>query len=203
MAYADEHDLSLTDLIKEAVDNTIDDTWVLAGEAEPDKPNRVDVDTAKLEDDLDEVLSRLDAFEAQLDGVTLQKGSGDSIEYLDRSELISLANSCHDRLPKVADGDQLIELTSQVLVPEEAEVPRLTGVAHDIAAELGKSEEHVRQALIFLEREQNANISSIIHDGVRRWYEVDPKVALSDVVEDIETEYPVEFESGTEFGGGQ
>ena len=203
LVYADEHDLSLTDLIKEAVDNTINDTWVLAGDAEPDEPNTVDVDTSKLENDLDEVLSRLNAFETQLDGVTLQEGADTSTEYLDRSELIFLANRCHDQLPKAADGDQLRELSSQVFIPEETEVPQLTGVAHDIALALEESEQHVRQALIFLEREQNANISSIIHDGVRRWYEVDPTLDIADVVDDIEEKYPVEFKSGTEFGEGQ
>lgn len=199
--YADEHGLSLTDLIKEAVDNTLNDTWVLAGEAEPEEPATVNVDTGKIEDDLQEVLSRLDAFETQLDGVTLQESGDHTTEYLDRSDLISLANRCHDHLPKAADGDQLIELTSQVLVPEETEIPKLTGLAHDIAVVLEESEQHVRQALIFLEREQNANISSIIHDGVRRWYEVDPTLDIDEVLEGVDEGYPVEFESGTEFEG--
>lgn len=200
LEYAHEYDLSLTDLIKEAVDNTISDTWVLAseGEAEEQSP-MVDVDTSELEDGMQEILSRLNAFEIQLDDVTLSDAASQSTDYLDRSELISLANRCHNQLPKAADGDQLIELTSQILLPEESEIPKLTGTAHDIAVVLGESEQHVRQALIFLEQEQNANISSIIHKGIRRWYEVDPNLELGDIIEGVGEEYSLEFKSGSEF----
>lgn len=196
--YADENDLSLTDLIKESVDNTISGTWVLAEEVQ-NEDQSVSIDTSQLEDGIESILDRLNAFETQLDDVTLKDAPGNQEEYLTEGELLPLANRCHNRLPKAADGDQLIELTSQLLVPENSEIPQLSGTTRDIATALGESEHQVRQALIYLEREQNANISSIIHDGVRRWYEVDPLLDMEDVIEDVSDEYDVEFQTGTEF----
>lgn len=201
LIYAAENDLSLTDLIKDAVDNTISDTWVLAGEVETQEtPDTVDVDTSGIEDGVQEIISRLEAFETQLDGVTLGEGGEAATDYLNRGELLELGNRCHNQLPIVADGDQLIELTSQVVMPEGSVVPNLTGTAHDIAVVLGENEQHVRQALIFLEREQHTNISSIVHDGIRRWYEVDPTLDLDEVIEGVDQEYSLEFKSGSEYG---
>lgn len=197
LEYADENDLSLTDLIKTAVDNTISDTWVLESDVERSDMGEVDVDLDGVDDGIDEVLERLTAIESQLDGVTLQD-TGD-IETPDRNELIQLANRCHNHLPKVRDGDHLREISSRIVTPDGTEVPQLTGTAEDIARELGEDQERVRQALIFLEQEQHANISSVIQEGIRRWYEVDPSVGLDDPLEDARGEYSVEFETASEF----
>jgi len=82
LEYADENDLSLTDLIKTAVDNTISDTWVLESEVERSDVGEVDVDLDGVDDGIDEVLERLTAIESQLDRVTLQDtGSPGLTEY--------------------------------------------------------------------------------------------------------------------------
>lgn len=198
LEYAEEHHQgNLTDLIKEAVDSTIDDVWVLKGDTEPE----VDIDLGGLDGDVGEILQRIQAIETQLDDISLQDtgGTANEEERLNREELISLADRCHDQLPLVADGDQLIEISSMVAGIEQADVSRLTGTASDIANAIDESEHRVRQALIFLEKQQNANISSIIYDGIRRWYEVNPRIEIDDVFNDLETDKPVEFESGTEF----
>lgn len=199
LEYADENDLTLTDLIKEAVDNTIDDEWVLESQTQTELED-VDLDLSALDTNFDEVVSRLESIETQLDDVTLSgTGVEEATEYLDRQELISLSSRCVEKLPEVPDGESLIKLTSEMAGYDAAEVPTLTGAAPDIAKALDENEIHVRQALIFLEKEQHANVSSIIHEGIRRWYEVNPQIDLEAVVEDIETDESVKFDLGTEF----
>lgn len=199
LQYADENNLSLTDLIKEAVDNTIDDEWVLESQRRSNLPD-IDLELSTLDTNFDEVVSRLESIETQLDDVTLSgTGAEDATEYLERQELISHSSRCLEKLPKVPDGESLIELTSQMAGYDAEEVPTLTGTAPDVAKALGENEIHVRQALIFLEKEQHANVSSIVHDGIRRWYEVNPQLDLDEVIEEIETDLPLEFEPGTEF----
>lgn len=197
LEYADEHDLSLTDLIKDAVDNTISDTWVLANETNSESPDlsNLDLDLGELDEDVQEVLSRLDSLQTQLDDITLAETGATNAEPLPRQQLLVLANQCHDKLPQVTDGEHLIEISSMISGIENSEVPMLTGTAYDIAEAIDESEHHVRQALMFLENEQNANVTSIIHEGVRRWYEVDARADTGDILDEIQTEHAVEFQT--------
>lgn len=199
LQYADDQGLSLTDLIKDAVDSTIDDEWVLASQSQ-DESTDVDINLGAFDDNFADVLDHLESIESQLDEVALSGSTGtDEADSLDRQELISLANKCHEKLPRVPDGDALVELTSRMTGYEQEEVPMLTGAAEDIAGAIDEPTPQVRKALIFLEQEQHANISSIIHKGIRRWYEVDPHIDLDEVIENVETDEDVEFQSGTEF----
>lgn len=199
LEYADEHNLSLTDLIKEGVDNTINDTWVLAGETEAEeRSSTVDINTSELENGMEEVLGRLDVLQDQLDDVTVEQSDA-SAESIPRSQVVQIASQCLDHLPKVRDGDQLLEMYEEVLVPDESELPIMTGLASDIANAIDERESHVRQALIFLETQQHNNVASIIHNGLRRWYEVDPTMDFSDALENLQTDHDVEFRPGTEY----
>ena len=186
LEYADEHNLSLTDLIKDSVENTISDEWVVASEAEPDI-DLGELDVGGIDEDIEEVKSMLEAFETQLDNLTVENTSGD--ELLERSELLPLAERVQDKLPEVSDGDSLIELGKNVMQLHEHQIPWYTGRAIDIANAIDEPESHVRQALIWMESEQQvSNVASIIHDGERRWYEVNPRKTVDQALEQISEE---------------
>jgi len=190
---------TLTGLIKESVNNEIRNEWVL-------KKNLDNSDTGvpdDLDDSLNEITARLDTLETNLDNAVLGPSAP---EELDDHELMTLANRCHDNLPVVQDAQHLRDLTP---VPgqhtmEPRNRPKITGLAQDIAGYLEESEGHVRQALIFLEHEQTTAVKSFIHDGNRRWFEVDETVERwgpSDIELEEEIEDHIEergFEPGTD-----
>lgn len=201
--YADEEGHgSLTNLIKHSVESTISDEWVLRSETD------INIDTDSLDLGLSELDNRLQAIEHQLDALQGPQQEDDKDRNLDRDELIQLANRCHDLLPQVPTEEHLQILTEHVVPFDSAEKPMLTGTAEDIANELDEPVFAVRQALIWLEQEQHAGVESMIDGGVRRWYELDPSMKLSDIeseldidnVQDlvpdgIDDENPLEFES--------
>lgn len=192
LEYADNNNLSLTDLIKDSVENTISDEWVLASEAEADL-DLSEIDFGDLEEDMEEVKSTLEAFKEHLDTLTVD--GRDSEEFLNRGELLSLAERVQTNLPVVNDGDMLIEMCENVLHVQEDQVPWFTGRAIDIARTIGEPEGHVRQTLIWLESDQQvSNVSSIIHEGERRWYEVDPHKTVDEALEQLEDDLPDDAE---------
>jgi len=83
----------------------------------------------------------------------------------------------HKCLPVVADADHFKSLTeydSPTLNPDER--TSITGTAQDISSVLDVPEDNTRTVLIYFERQESAAVRSIIHDGTRRWYEVNPRV---------------------------
>lgn len=183
LEYADNNNLTLTDLVKDSVENTISDDWVLASEAESDF-DFGDLDFGDLEEDMQEVKSMLQAFETQLDDITVAESTTDE-ELLERHELLPLSERVQDQLPEVSDGDALIELGKNVIELHEHQIPWFTGRARDIAKAIDEPENHVRQALIWMESEQVSNVSSIIYDGERRWYEVNPNKTVDETLEQL------------------
>ena len=165
---------TLTDLIKTSVDNRVGSKWVLADKLD-------DSDTADVPEDLDDSLKmiteRLTAIEDRLDDQELAGVLDDVDNELEEHEIRHLAIQVHGRLPVVADADHLKSLVkhdSPTLDPQVR--ASITGTAQDISAVIDVPEPDVRTALIFLERQESAAIKSLIHDGTRRWYEINPKV---------------------------
>jgi hypothetical protein len=191
LEYAEEHHHgNLTDLLKDAVDNTISDNWVLEDKHSPE----TEIDTSELEEGVTEINDRLSVVERKLDDLTLQS-SEDSEPNLGRDDLIKLANRCHDLLPRLQSEVQFPPLQQSLSVqPEDLSSKfeqdiqserkedsihsiraKMTGRAEDIANAFEKPTHHVRQALIFLEEsETGALIESTVDEGVRRWFIRDP-----------------------------
>lgn len=187
LEYADEHHHgNLTDLIKDAVDNTIDDTWVL----EDKHQAGTDIDTSGLEEGIAEVNDRLSVVEKQINDLSLQSND-DSKAGFSRDELIKLANNCHDLLPRLQSEIQFPSLQQSLSVslndiPDEYEREakssnatnplasiraKITGRPEDLAEALNEPVHHVRQALIFLEQSETGSlIESTIDEGERRWF---------------------------------
>lgn len=165
---------TLTGLIKTSVDNRIGSKWVLVNDYD-------DSEAANIPDDLDQSLEsiteRLTAIETRLDEQEIA-GTPDNVnDELEDQEIRNLAMQAHNYLPIVADADHLKSLTeydSPTLDPHER--ASVTGTAQDISSVLDAPEDNIRTALIYLERQESAAVESIIHDGTRRWYEVDPRV---------------------------
>lgn len=200
LEYSDKHNLSLTDLIKDSVEKTISDDWVRASNAEPDTPDFDSLDLGGLDDDMQDVKSTLEALETQLDDLTVAESTTDE-DLLGRNELMSLSDRVENELPEVADGDSLIRLGENVMELLEHQIPWYTGRARDIAEAIDESEHHVRQALIWMEHEQVSNVSSIIHEGQRRWYKVNPNKTVDVLVEELELpeEATLEFDTARDF----
>ena len=161
---------TLTDLIKTSVNNTINGKWVLVGDDRDESvPN-------ELAESIEAIDSRLDVIETQLDSAVL--GEADpSDQQLSEQELMDLARLCHDNLPIVQDGNHLRDLTPyfDLQLPLDLQA-KITGTAQAISAHINEPTDHVRNALIYLEHQETANVESIIHDGTRRWFEKDPTV---------------------------
>lgn len=166
--YVDEsHHSTLTDLIKESVNNSISGDWVLETDDGQDLPD----DLAATLDSIDD---RLNSMATQLDDTTVA-GTDDGMGDLDEGELMHLAHQCHELVPVVQDSRHLLDLTPVVdLQLEVEERARLTGTAQDISAFVDEPEPEVRKALIYLERQATTRVESFIDDGTRRWYDVDP-----------------------------
>lgn len=185
--YADEHHHgNLTDLIKDAVDNTISDNWILEEKSQAG----ADLDTSELEEEVSETNARLSVIEQKLDDLSLQSDEPSESE-LTRDDIIKIANNCHDLLPRVQNDTQLPPLQQALsiniddipeehvqemqsgAVPETVESIRaqMTGRPDEIADALDESIPHVRQALIFLEQSETGSIvNSVIDQGERRWF---------------------------------
>lgn len=194
MEYAEKHHHgNLTDLIKHAVDNTIDDTWVLADKHH----SETEIDTSELEEGVTEITDRLSLLERKLDDLALHSSEESESEF-NRDEQIKLANRCQDLLPRLQSEIQFPPLRQGFSVQLQ-EVPddflqdgpskssentlariraRITGRAEDLADALDKPSYQVRQALAFLEQtETGPPVESAIDDGERRWFIRDPDAA--------------------------
>lgn len=181
---------TLTDLITTSVNNTINEKWVLVSDEEDASvPN-------DLNDSIESISSRLEVIETQLDDATLGE-SDPADQELSEQELLDLARVCHDNLPVVQNGDHLRDLTTLYPVKLSVDMKaKVTGTAQDISAHINKPVGQVRNALIYLERQETGNVESIVHEGTRRWFEKDPtadrdpelsQLELEDkVVEDVE-----------------
>ncbi|GAB7091432.1 hypothetical protein JCM18237_17030 [Halorubrum luteum] len=191
LKYAEKHHHgNLTGLIKHAVDNTIDDTWVLK-----DKHHSgAETDTSELEEGVTEVTDRLSVIEQKLDELALHSSEEPESE-LNRDEVMKLAHRCHDLLPHLQSeiqfpslqegfSVQLREVPDDFLEPGHSESgentlarirAKITGRAEDLADALDKPTHQVRQALIFLEQAETGSlVESTIDDGERRWFVRDP-----------------------------
>lgn len=187
--YVEENGLgTLTQLIVQAVDNTISDKWVLDSNA------NLSFNSEPLEEQISELTDQVLSMQSQLDEV--QSPDVVDEERLTREELIPIANSAHDILAVARNDEDMRIIAENAHVIDEPR-GRLTGTAEDIAEEIEESVFATRQALIWLEREQNVPVSSFIDEnGMRRWYELDPDLEVSaypDPVEDLP-----EFQPGHE-----
>lgn len=192
--YAEKHHHgNLTDLIKHAVDNTIEETWVLADNHHPE----TEIDPSELEEGVTEITDRLSVVEQKLDDLALHS-SDESESELSRDEIMKLAHRCHDLLPRLQSEIQFPSLQQGFSV-QLREVPedflqddqsngstntlariraKITGRAEDLADALDEPSYQVRQALIFLEQTETGSlIESTIHEGERRWFIRDPDAA--------------------------
>lgn len=191
LEYADEHHHgNLTDLIKDAVSNTIDDTWVL----EEKQQANTEINTSGLEEGISEVNDRLSVVEQQINDLSLQSNADSDTEF-SRDELIKLANNCHDLLPRLQSEIQFPPLQRSLSVdlndiPKEYEQEvksnnvtnpvgsiraKISGRPEDLADALEEPVHHVRQALIFLEQSDTGMlVESVVDEGERRWFVRDP-----------------------------
>jgi len=194
LEYADEHHHgNLTDLIKDAVDNTIDGNWVL----EDKHQANTEIDTSGLEEGISEVNDRLSVVEKQLNDLSLQSNQESDIS-ASRDEILKLANKCHDLLPHLQSEIQFPTLSKSISVDlsnipkkylqeddessdaysEERIRAKVTGRAEDISNALEEPVSHVRQALIFLEQSETGSmIKSTIEEGERRWFVHDDELS--------------------------
>ena len=84
LEYADEnHHGNLTDLIKDAVDNTIENKWVLANKHQAES----DIDTSELEDGVTEITDRLSVVEDKIKDLSLQSTGAAETELLRHYQL--------------------------------------------------------------------------------------------------------------------
>lgn len=164
---------TLTDLIKTSVDNRIDSKWVLKDKQDADAGDVPE----NLGNALDNVTERLAAIENRLDEQELSHDPEDSDDTLEEHELRRLAYQVHDKLPVVNDADHLKSLVRHDSPTLDVQTrPSITGTAQDISAAIDAPHNDVRDALLYLERQDTETIDSIIHDSTRRWFERDPSV---------------------------
>ena len=164
---------TLTDLIKTSVDNRIDSKWVLK--------EKQDADTGDVPEDLgdalDNITERLAAIENRLDERELSHDPEDADNTLEEHELRRLAYQVHDKLPVVNDAEHLKSLVRHDSPTLDVQTrPSITGTAQDLSKAIDSPENDVRDALLYLERQDTETIESIVHDSTRRWFEVDPSV---------------------------
>ncbi|ADD03826.1 uncharacterized protein Nmag_0234 [Natrialba magadii ATCC 43099] len=179
--YAFEHYRgNLSTLVVEAVDNTINDEWVLAGE---DTGEEVNVDFSGVDDDLDEIKGQMSALAEQVDALTLAQTEPEGYEELDRDELLTLANRVRDVLPEVPNEWVLTHILQET-VADDVDHPETSGSAEDIAEYLGEHRHHVHDAAVLLEQEPE--VESVLDGSVRRWYVRNPTLSVDDYVGDPE-----------------
>lgn len=179
--YAEENGYgTLTHLITRAVDDEIGDEWILASKAE------ISFETESIESHLSKLTDQISSLQSQLDNIQAPDSVDD--ERLTREELIPIANRAHDVIPVARNDEDMRIIAENVHIIDQPR-GRLTGTADDVSDEIDESVFATRQALIWLEREQNVPVTSFIdQDGVRRWYEMDPDLDVSaypDEVQDI------------------
>lgn len=192
LEYAEEHYHGvLSSLVKDAVNQYIDEKWVLANE-EDNTETEVDIEGVS------EIKSDLTAIREQIDSLSMNTPIED--DSLSESETITLANRVLDNLPSVPDRDSLLELNAHLTV-EDREVPKVTGAADDLAIYLDEEEEHVRRACLYLEHNEIETVESVIDDGVRRWYQINPRVDRWDENEYLQSidDIDAEFQTGNEW----
>lgn len=179
--YAEENGFgTLTHLIKTAVRSEMSDTWVLAGDMD------VTLSTDDIEDALSDLVAQVEAMQSQLDD--LQSPATRTDEQLTREELIVIANRAHDNLPVARHDDDMRLMVDAAHIHDKSRSV-LTGTAADVAEEIGETPHATRQALIWLENEQHTRVTSFIDEtGVRRWYEMDPDLDVSEYPDEVDYE---------------
>ena len=163
MEYAEKHHHgNLTDLIKHAVDNTIDDTWVL----ESDQRQTTEVDLEPIQQELSELKDDVSYIQKTVE--QLERPSGGESERLDRDETLDLATQLHDMIPDVPRDEE-----PPPMDPDQLDEHERTGLPSELADELDLSGHQVRQALIELQSSLS-NIKTRQKGDKRQWYEETP-----------------------------
>jgi hypothetical protein len=168
--------------------------------------NTTDNETKSLSDlgnTLATIEKRLDVFESQSDSQTSDGAAGPN-GGMNEQDLMNLARQCRDLLPIVQDEDHLLSLTLRFRVSADPSIrAKITGTAQDISCYLNEDLSDIRAALIYLERQEFAQVDSVIDENTRRWFEVDPTVERSPPstleIREAVSGYPIEFRKGTEF----
>lgn len=180
--YADENfHRNLSAMVEEAVDMYLSDEWMLASEVE--ESQEVDVDL----DGIEELRSEISALRDDIDSLALQNQVGDE-EDINRDDLIQLANRIKEILPVVPHHRYLGDITKLPGTLELSERVKITGIVEDLASFLNKDKIAVRNACLFLERNEIENVESVIDAGARRWYVKNENVDVDEVYDDIDIE---------------
>jgi len=170
--------------------------------------NTIDIETRILSDlgnAITHIEKRLDVFETQPDSQTSGDAAGSNGE-MNEQDLMNLARQCRDLLPIVQDKDHLLSMTLRFRVSADPSIrAKITGTAQDISCYLNEDTADVRAALIYLERQEFAQVDSVIDENTRRWFEKDPTAERSPPssleIREAVRGYPIEFRKGTEFDG--
>jgi predicted DNA-binding protein len=97
--YAEEHHHeTISGLVRDAVENTIDDEWVLQSESS----RNIDMD----ELGLDELKGKIETVNSKIDELIVH-GLGVEDDQLSQDELVELSAKCEDRLPEVRGEEHL------------------------------------------------------------------------------------------------
>jgi hypothetical protein len=174
--YAEEHHYgTISGLIREAVENTIDDEWILQSDSS------VSVDQGDL--GIDEIKDNMETLNAKIDNL-ITHGMGTEDDKLSHDDLVELSTKCEEQLPVVRDEEHL-----RAILEFKSDYPRLTdrekyGTVDGIASYFDKDKTEVWQALQYLENVGSARVRSVVHMSARHWYIKDPDAEMRSDIED-------------------
>ncbi|MFU1780564.1 hypothetical protein ACM16X_04190 [Haloarcula japonica] len=173
--YAEEHHHgTISGLVREAVENTISDEWMLRSESS------VSIDRDDL--GIDELREEMETVNSKIDDLIVH-GLGAEDDELSHDELVELSAKCEDRLPKVRDEGHLeaiLELARDHRDPLDVEK---YGTVGEVADYLGVDKHEAWQALEYLESVGSARVRSVVIESVRHWYIRDPDTEMREGVE--------------------
>jgi predicted DNA-binding protein len=177
--YAEEHHHgTISGLVREAVENTIDDEWVLQSESSRD----IDLD----ELGLDELKGEIETVNSKIDELIVH-GLGVEDDQLSQDELVELSAKCEDRLPEVRGEEHLrtiLELVRDHQIPIDMDK---YGTVDEISNYFKRDQHEVWQALEYLESVGSARVQSVVIESIRHWYIQNPDVEMREEVEEYLT----------------
>lgn len=173
--YAEEHHHgTISGLVREAVENTISDEWVLRSETS------VSVDRDDL--GINELIEEMEIVNSKIDELVVH-GLGAEDDELSHDELVELSAKCEDALPK-ARGEEHFEAVLELArdYPNLIDV-KTYGTVEEVSDYMRLDKHEAWQALEYLESVGSARVQSVVIDSVRHWYIRDPNVEMDEEVE--------------------
>lgn len=186
-----QHHGTLTGLIKDAVNNTISDDWVLRSEGD------VEIDAESL--GISDIEEKIDVINDKLDRVLISD-IDDALEEdiddqerrdVEETDIIEMAAQTQDILPRCRDEDQLHRLVKasrhrdtdvRALVDNDDRWPTL-GSINEIANELDVSRAAAWSAVEKVEG-GSRQVRSVVIDGEQRFFIRDPSVSTPQIPEE-------------------